>query len=173
MNDKIEPTDFFDEEPSKSQIKREFLEITEFGRQLIETLKPEQIKRLPLEESLIDEILKAQTMQRIARKRQIQYVGKLMRKTDIEAAREALAVIMNVSKQAVAQNHRLEQWRDRLVDKDRSAEALTELVAQYPSIDIQGLRQLIRNHHKEIEQKKAPKSYRQIFQIIKQAVQEA
>lgn len=174
MNDKIEPTDFIGEEPSKSQVKREFLEITDFGRQLIETLKPDQIKRLPFEESLIYEILKAQNMQRIARKRQIGYVGKIMRNadpSDIEAAREAYAVIMNMSKQAVAQNHRMEQWRDRLVDKDGSSQALTELVEQYPNIDIQGLRQMIRNHHKEIEQNKPSKAYRQIFQVIKQAVQ--
>ncbi|MFZ9034662.1 MAG: ribosome biogenesis factor YjgA [Francisellaceae bacterium] len=155
---------------SKTRVKKEYLEITELGRQLL-NLSHDKIKKLPLDERIIQELIKAKSMQRIALKRQIQYIGKLMRNSDIEAAKGILNELENKHKQDNLKFHRLEILRDTLLNPAQSDTALSELIMAYPELDVQKLRQLIRNHHKEQQQNKPPRCFKELFQLLKDTIQ--
>ena len=152
---------------SRTQIKKEVHDITNFGKKLIE-LNQNKLNKMPLDEIIIHEITKAKSMQRIALKRQIQYIGKLLRRQDLQKTYEQYDAFTQQSKASTAKLHRLEQLRAQLIDPGKSKNALESVIQQYPSIDIQQLRQLIRNHHKEISQQKPTKSYRLIFQLLRE-----
>ncbi|WP_119344095.1 ribosome biogenesis factor YjgA [Facilibium subflavum] len=154
-------------EKSKTQIKKESLDITAFGRKLLQ-LNVEQLKKLPLDSSIIDELIKAKSMSKIALKRQTQYIGKLLRKTHIDDAVDFLEKQNKSHSADVARSHRLEKLRDKLVDPATSQKAITELMQIDPTVDVQRLRQLVRAHQKEVSQQKPLKSYRQIFQLLKE-----
>lgn len=84
--------------------------------------------------------------------RQVQFIGKLLRKVDnIEELHKAYDVATNQDKEANLLFHRIENMRDNLVDPEKSKDALEKLIADCPNIDVQKLRQLIRNHNKEVE----------------------
>jgi len=100
----------------------------------------------------------------------MQYIGKLMRALtddDIEAIRRVMASFVGASKAETARLHAIERWRDRLIADDG---AITEFIAAHPDIDVQALRTLVRNARKETQQNKPPKSSRELFQIVKQAL---
>ena len=73
--------------------------------------------------------------------------------------------IQGVSKAETAKLHFLENYRDRLIAHD---DAFTKMIEQYPDMDIQNMRTLIRNARKEKEQNKPPKAYREIFRVLKE-----
>src|SRR3546814_8610757 len=111
------PTDIQDDAdhgydgPSKSQVKREMLALQDLGKQLIE-LSPDQLKQLPLAEKLYEAIRLAQrTTSREGRRRQVHYVGKLMRDADAETIRTQLDVWKNGSREQTRAMHRLETDR--------------------------------------------------------------
>lgn len=161
------------ERPSKSQVKRDMLALQDLGKQLVD-LSPERLRQLPLSEKLLDAIKLAQRINsREGRRRQIHYVGKLMRDADADAIRTQIDIWENGSREATAAMHRLEAQRDLLLRDDK---ALTELLTQYPGADIQALRTLIRAARKEHDanQNLLPgrqpqrKHYRALFQALKQ-----
>lgn len=167
-----EPEDDGYDRPSKSQVKRDMLELQELGKQLVE-LSTDQLKQLPLDETLRDAIRLAQrTTAREGRRRQIHYVGKLMRSADADAIRTQLDVWENGSREQTRAMHRLEALRDLLLKDD---EALTGLLNAYPGVDVQQLRTLIREGRKEAlhntalqpGQEPARKHYRALFQALK------
>jgi len=100
-----------------------------------------------------------------ARRRQLQYIGRLMREVDPAPLRARLAQIEGSSAQATARHRRLEAWRERLLADD---EALTAFAADYPGADIQVLRTLIRNARKEQAGGKPPRAYRELFRVLKE-----
>ncbi|MFZ2336702.1 MAG: ribosome biogenesis factor YjgA, partial [Sideroxyarcus sp.] len=100
-----------------------------------------------------------------AQRRQMQYIGKLMRDIDPEPIKAQLAVWNGTSQAHTVYMHMLERWRDRLLDDEH---ALTELLADQPQIDVPRLRSLIRSAQKEREAAKPPKSYREIFQMLRE-----
>ncbi|AJC48945.1 ribosome-associated protein [Allofrancisella guangzhouensis] len=155
---------------SKTSVKKDMLEITDFGKALVD-LSNQQLAKLPISDNLRENIVAAKSMQKIALKRQTQFIGKLLRKLDnIDEIQKAYDLIINKDKQINLLFHRLENIRDNLLssDKDKSNQALDSLINEFPDIDIQKLRQLIRSHHKEAEKNKPKKSYREIFQVIKE-----
>jgi len=100
-------------------------------------------------------------------RRHKQYLGKLMRfldEAELEAIQKRLDAIQGVSKAETAKLHMLENYRDRLLADDNM---LTKLIEQFPDLDIQNMRTLIRNARKERESNKPPKAYREIFQALK------
>ena len=99
----------------------------------------------------------------------MQYIGKLMREVETGPIVAKLDAWSGVSAQHIAWLHRIEHWRDRLL---ADPDALTELLASHPDTDIQHLRALIRNAHKEKELNKPPKSYREIFQVLREIMPE-
>ena len=158
--------------PSKSQIKRELLAITELGKQVVE-LPLDKVKQLDLDEKTLDAIRTAQKITgREGRRRQIHYVGKLLRTADTEAIIKKMDEWENGSREQTAHMHHMETLRDRLMDDD---DALTRLLNDYPDADIQVLRTLIRGARREREQNAAlpagqdpqRKQYRALFQAIK------
>lgn len=159
--------------PSKSQIKRDMHALLDLGRQLID-LPAVKLAQLDLDEKLLDAIHLAQrTHSHEGRRRQVHYVGKLMRQADAEAIREQLDLWKNGSRAQARSMHRLEALRDRLIADD---EALTSILEHFPDIDIQALRAQIRAARKEAQKNQtlsegsepARKHYRALFQILKQ-----
>lgn len=160
----------FDQEydrPSKSQMKREMTALQKLGEQLVNEPR-DRVLRVPLPDSLRDAILDCQRVKaHEGRRRQVQYIGRLMRELDeaqIAAIQKAIDGWKGQSKAETAALHAIEHQRERLMADDS---ALTELLASYPDVDAQQLRTLIRNARKEREQQKPPKASREIFQILK------
>ena len=160
---------------SKTRIKKDMLEITNFGRKLID-LNTQQLDKLPISDSTKTNIVSAKNMQKIALKRQIQFIGKLLRNSDnLEEIQQSYDSIINKDKQTNLVLLRLENIRDNLLDSDKSASTLNKIISDKPSIDIQRLRQLIRNHHKEqkicktfkIFQRNIPNSKKQLYLTTK------
>ena len=169
-DDHTEPAAADFEKPSKSQRKREALALQDMGEMLV-TLKPAQLDKIPLPEELHEAVLAARQMnQRGARKRQLQYIGRLMRDVDAAPIIAKLEVWNGTSKQHITWLHQVENWRDRLLAEP---DALTELLAAYPQSDAQRLRALIRNALKEKELQKPPKCFREIFQVLREIIPEA
>ena len=154
---------------SKSEIKRDAEDLKQLGEKLVNLTKT-NLTKVPLDDSLKDAIELAQRLQKEARRRQLQYIGKLLRSIDAEPIREALEKIENKHNQQQAMLHKLEILRDELVVKGDAA--LTDLLNEHPSADRQQLRNLIRAAQKEKEQNKPSKAYREIYQILKTLILE-
>ena len=154
---------------SKSEIKRDAEDLKQLGEKLVNLTKA-NLTKVPLDDSLKDAIELAQRLQKEARRRQLQYIGKLLRSIDAEPIREALEKIENKHNQQQAMLHKLEILRDELVAKGDVA--LTDLLNEHPSADRQQLRNLIRAAQKEKEQNKPSKAYREIYQILQTLILE-
>ncbi|NYT36147.1 ribosome-associated protein [Allopusillimonas soli] len=160
------------ERPSKSQVKREMHALQQLGKELVD-LAATQLRQLPLPDRLYEAILLAQrTTSREGRRRQIHYVGKLMRDVDAPAIRAQLDTWKYGSRQQTASMHRLEALRDQLLKDD---EALTPFLRAHPGTDVQALRTIIREARKEAAanaglppgREPKRKHYRALFQALK------
>ena len=155
--------------PSKTKIKQHMHDLQDIGEQLVE-LGNDRLKQLDLPERLYDAICELKRINKFgAQRRQMQFIGRLMREVDTAPIIAKLEVWGGTSRQHTAYLHQMERWRDRLLESDA---ALTELLAAHPDVDAQRLRALIRNAHKEKELNKPPKSYREIFQVLREMLPE-
>ncbi|MCW2257733.1 ribosome-associated protein [Providencia alcalifaciens] len=150
---------------SKSEIKRDAEILKKLGLELVELSKNE-LERIPLDAQLLDSIEIAQKITREGRRRQLQFIGKLLRSRDVEPITEALDKLKNRHNQQVIIMHKLEDLRMRLVDNGDNV--IEEVVSLFPHTDRQQLRVLVRNAKKEREGNKPPKAFRQIFQYLKE-----
>jgi ribosome-associated protein len=149
---------------SKTRRKREMLELQALGAALV-ALPDAQLARMALAQELLQAVLEAKRINsHEARRRQLQYIGRLMREVDPGPIRAELAAIRGGSAQAAAAHRRLETWRERLLDND---EALTAFAAEHPRSDLQEIRALIRNARKEQKEGKPPRAYRELFRMLK------
>jgi len=169
-------------EPSKTELKKESAELQKLGEALL-TLRTELFERLELPEKLagaLDELKGISNFE--GRRRQLQYVGKLMRglpPETLQAARDALEEQRSGSAQETLALHAAEQWRDDLVASD---EALQNWIRVHPGADVQQLRALIRQARKdaaptpdEVSRGQAPRrgrAYREIFQIVREQLEQ-
>lgn len=160
--------DDFIEPPSKSSLKREMHALQDLGEQLV-ALSPERLKKVPLPDSLYEAIRAAQGFKMEARRRQMQYIGKLMRKIDPAPIQAQLDIFSGNSAAEVAKMHRLERLREQLLEDDK---VLGTIAETWPEADLQYLRTLRRNALKEREAGKPPKSFREIFRVLRE-LQEA
>ncbi|MGB2904319.1 MAG: ribosome biogenesis factor YjgA [Candidatus Dechloromonas phosphoritropha] len=159
--------DFSDsnERPSKTREKKAMHELQDLGTELV-GLSAGQLKRIKLPDNIHEAVRAAQKITAHgAHKRQLQYLGKLMRSTDDEPIRAGLALIRGESSAETARLHRLERLRTRLLEDES---AVADIATTWPGADIQQLRQLRRNALKEQEANKPPKSFRAIFQILQE-----
>ena len=131
---------------SKSEIKRDAEDLKQLGEKIVNLTKA-NLAKIPLDESLLDAIELAQRLEKEARRRQLQYIGKLFRGIDVEPIREALDKIENKHNQQQAMLHKIEKVR--------------------ADVDRQQLRNLIRSAQKEREQNQPSKAYREIYQMLK------
>lgn len=154
---------------SKSEIKRDAAHLKKLGESLM-ALNPTNLAKIPLADNLREAIELAQRLKLEARRRQIQYVGKLLRNTDPKPIQEALDKVENRHNQQQALLQKLEMIRDQLVEQGDGS--LNALLDEYPELDRQHLRSLIRSAQKEREAKRPPKNYREIFQYLKSVIVE-
>jgi ribosome-associated protein len=159
-----------EEKPSKTQRKREMHELQTLGTRLVE-LNSEQLAAIGLPERLRDAIEFARrTTKHEARRRQMQYIGRLMRSVDPGPIREKLKIWDGVSAQHTAEQHRVERWRDRLLEDDSSVD---ELVRAHPAIDARHLRALARKARDERASGAPPRAYRELFRALREIVVES
>lgn len=148
---------------SKSEIKRDAQVLKRLGERLV-NLTANRLAKIPLDSHLQEAISLAQRLQKEAKRRQLQYIGKLLRSVDIEPIQDALDKVENKHHHQQAMLHKIERYREELLARD---EALTTLLSQYPAIDSQHLRTLIRGAKKEQNQNQLGKNYREIFIVLK------
>jgi len=154
------------DKPSKSQIKRDMAALQDLGTALV-ALGRDQLARIDLPEDLRQAVRDCQRFTKHeAIRRQMQYIGRLMRDTDPEPIRAALDEINGVSAAANARLHALERRRTRLLEDE--ATVLAEILRDHPEADVQHLRQLRRNALKEREQGKPPRAFRDIFRVLRE-----
>lgn len=149
--------------PNKTQIKREIKVLNLLGKELI-AMPDSALKKVPLSDSMRKEISDGKRFSRGALQRQLRRIAKMMEHEDIEAIQMEIERQKQPSKQQTAELHQLEQWRDRLIAGDEKL--LTELIDQFPVIERQHIRQLVRNAGNEQKNNKPPKSARLLFKYL-------
>jgi len=151
---------------SRTQLKREAENAQALGERLLD-LNDKQLKSLKLDEGLMDAIMLAKSIKAHGgRKRQLQYIGKLMRVTDLEPITQYFDQLDNKHNLDVSKFKALENWRDKLVAGGNAV--VHELKEKHPELDEQKLRQLVRNAANNKNEKLATKSKRAIFQYLKE-----
>ena len=151
--------------PNKTELKREIKMLNQLGKELI-GMTDGAIKKIPLSDNMQKAIADAKRFSRGALQRQLRRIASMMKHEDIDAIEREIMRQKNPSKQQTAEFHQLEQWRDRLVAGDNKL--LSDLIEQYPVIDRQHIRQLVRNANAELKKDKPPKSSRLLFKYLSQ-----
>ena len=158
-----------DEIVSKTRRKQEMHDLQALGAELV-GLSAAHLERMVLPAELAQAVRAARRIaSREARRRQVQYIGKLMRGIDAEPIRAQLAAVHGGSAQERARHQRLEHWRARLLEDDG---ALTEFFQAHPASDLQQLRALIRNARREQAAARPPRAYRELFRVLREAAGE-
>ena len=154
-----------DELISKSQRKRDATAAQHLGKDIL-SLSVDAQNSIDLPENLSKALNDARRIKsKSALKRQLQYIGKLMRYVDIEPIHEQFLKLTNHYSKDIKEVHQMEKWRERLLAE--GDKALEDLVNEVPNVDRQHLRQLIRQSAKESKLNKPPKSAREIFKYLK------
>lgn len=155
--------------PSRSQQRRDALDVLSLAETL-SGLSPAQLAKLPVPEHLLPHIAEARRItSHIAKKRQLAYLAKHMRREDdevLDAIRDALDAGGEAAKQETALLHRAERWRERLLEEGDAA--LADLLEEHPHADRQQLRQLVRNTLEERKRNKPPRTFRELFREIRE-----
>lgn len=165
-DDRDDTDDEFDgiEEKSKSQLKREMHELQELGEALVK-LSDKELKKIPLPEELVDPIMLARRITaNSGKRRQLQYIGKLMRRVDVEPMRQAFDNLKHGQRSDARKHQQAEKLRDKLVAGDSTT--LDSVLEQYSGLDRQQLTQLMRAAQKEKELGKPAASAKKIFQLL-------
>jgi ribosome-associated protein len=159
-----------EDKPSKTQRKREMHELQELGARLV-GLNSEQLAEVGLPEDLRDAIEFARrTTKHEARRRQMQYIGRLMRSVDPGPIREKLKIWDGVSAEHTAQQRRVERWRDRLLEDEA---VVDEFARAHPGIDARRLRALARKARGERSAGAPLRAYRELFRALREIVVES
>lgn len=152
------------ERPSKTRLKKEMHQLQALGERLVE-LSPEHLALIPLEEDLRDAVLEARRMtRREARRRQLQYIGRLMREVDPVPIRERIDLLDGRSREHAALIQRLERWRERLLEDEA---ALAAFAREHAVRDWRALRILVREARRERAEGRPPRRYRELFRALK------
>lgn len=152
--------------PSKTKLKREMASLQDLGESLV-VLDPARLASLDLPERLVDAIALARGITRHeARRRQMQFVGRLMRDVDPGPIREALERFDSVPRAEKARFAAIERWRDRLM---ADAGALDAFVAEHPASDRAALAKALAAAHAERARGEATRAYRELFRALRLA----
>jgi ribosome-associated protein len=153
------------EPPSKSQRKRDARVLFDLGRELV-GLDPARLSDMPLEPNLLEQIEIARGIRaHVARKRQLQFIAKLLRRMDTAPIEAAMGACRLASRRQAARLHHIEAWRDSLLAGGDVVVA--ELVEACPGADPQRLRQLLRNARREAALDKPPAAARKLFRLLR------
>jgi ribosome-associated protein len=152
-----------EERPSKTQRKRQMHERQALGAKLVE-LNAEQLARLRLPERLHESIMQAREVRgHEARRRQLQFIGKLMRTADYESIRSAYEALLGPSRALVGLMHRCEQLREELIDDES---ALERFVGEHPGADVQWLRVKLRAVRQEGAAPASARHARELYRYL-------
>lgn len=161
-----DPDQFEDPLPSKSELKRQSRDLQDLGDELV-ALPVAEFDALELPEEVRDAVAAARRItSHGARLRQRLYIGKLLRRIDVEPVRESLARRGEIDRQRVLRERGIEQWRDRLLGDDASA--WTELAPLVAAADLQQLRGLARQARAEQAAARPPAAARQLFRRLRE-----
>ena len=154
--------------PSKSALKRAMHELQELGEHLL-AMPDSRLKDIEMPERLRDALDDwKHTRSFEGKRRQLQYIGKILRSVDPEPLREAVASFqLGHAKNALAL-HEAERWRTDLIGDEK--DALSRWLGEFPGTDVQQLRALIRNARKDAAaapEQRNGRAYRELFQFIK------
>ena len=157
------------EPPSKTRRKKASHDLQDLGEALV-ALPDDRIDALAIDETLRDAVREfRRTRTHEGRRRQMQYIGKLMRTADVEPIRQAVTDMqLGRAKDSLAL-HEAERWRTELIADDDN---VTRFMQVHPKVDAQQLRSLIRNARKDaaqVPEKRSGRAYRELFQFIRQA----
>ncbi len=162
MNDPDEPSDAA--VTSRTQRKREALNLQNLGQRLVE-LDTGDLATVPLTPELAEAIaLWKRIRSHEARRRQLQFIGKLMRRIELAPIEEALSRIDGTSAQARYAFHQLEHWRDRLIEEP---DALTDYLNEHPQADRQALRHQIARVTKAADEARRKTEARALFRLLR------
>jgi ribosome-associated protein len=170
-DDSVDEARLLPERPSKSALKRQMHDLQALGLELSE-LPESRVDKLELPESLRDALAEyRRTRSHEGRRRQLQFIGKLMRQADEAPIREAVAAFKLGSAKETLALHEAERWREELLADD---DAITKWLDRFPETDAQQLRSLVRSARKdakaEAPEQRRGRSYRELFQLIKAAL---
>lgn len=158
--------EFADEKPSKSERKREMTALQELGEAIVK-LSDGEFSTIPLDGELLAAITIARRLKSgEGLRRQLQYIGKLMRHVDVDAIRAAYDELQNGRQLRNQQFHALEQLRDDIIAT--GVPAMEKVLADYPNADRQHLRQLITAAVKERELQQPPAAARKLFRYLRE-----
>src|SRR5690606_3690998 len=153
-----------------SERKRRANRLQSLGQRLAE-MRLDDLAALELPDALIRAIADYQRFpSREAKRRQLQYIGRVMREVDIEPLQAALERLDGESAEARYAFHQLERWRERLLIEPQ---ALTELIAEHPEIDVQQLRHHIQQVHKARDEERQRSASRALFRFLRDAIHPA
>ncbi|WP_420467348.1 ribosome biogenesis factor YjgA [Panacagrimonas sp.] len=158
--------------PSKTQVKQQMLDLQEIGVELLK-LSGAQLANVPMDDRLRAALREHGRMPtREAKRRHMQFIGRLLRETDAEPARQALIDIRTGEARVLAH---AERWREDLLAADT---AMTDWIARYPHSQIQPLRNLVRKARRELAELEAlqpeggalrskSRAYKELFQVLR------
>ena len=163
MTDQLEHPDY--DGPSKSQLKRDSHTLQKMGQQLVDM--PEgMLQKFNLPENLQEAVYEARRLKsREAKRRHLQYIGKLMRISDTDVIQETLDMMDHQSQTYRQHFKALEDWRDRLINE--GSDGIHAFIEAHPAADRQQLRNLQRQANREIELGKPPAAGRKLFVYIR------
>ena len=162
----LKDQDLSPERVSKSQLKRDSAALQGLAAELA-TLSHSQLESLNLADELFDAVVRASAIKKGgAHKRQIKYIGGLLRKMDVEPILEGLNRLKSTSVEWRRRHHRIEKWRDRLLSEGNGA--LTDLLTEFPSIDLQRIRQSIRDAQRQGSAGMPPTARRNLYRYLRE-----
>ncbi|HLX21728.1 MAG TPA: ribosome biogenesis factor YjgA [Usitatibacter sp.] len=154
---------------SKTRRKRQMSELQDVGEALVK-LSAEQLARLEMPESLRDAVLECKRFTKHeAVRRQMQYIGRLMRKIDAGPIAEQLARIEAPSQRHTALFHVAEKWRTEIIS---DLDAIERFVKEFPEADAERLRKLAATVREERLTSRPPRQFRELFHVLNAIVQD-
>jgi ribosome-associated protein len=153
---------------SKTRRKRESTELQNVGKELVK-LSPEQLTRIRMPEALRDAVAECKRLNtHEAIRRQMQHIGKLMRHIDAAPIVEQLEALHAPSRKQTAVFHVAEKWRTEML---ADPSAIARFASEYPAVDQDALRDLVAKAKKEREADQPPKSFRRLFHVVNDVLQ--
>lgn len=150
---------------SKSKRKEDMLALQKIGESLIK-LKEAQLATMDLPDNLLTAIQEIKSLtSNEAKRRQLQYIGKIMRQIDPELIKQALKRIEFIHEKNTEEFHQIEEWRTKLLE--HGDDALNSFLVDYPEVDRQQLRQLIRNAQHDRKNNKNTGAEKALFKYLR------
>lgn len=157
-----------EEKPSKTQRKRQVTALQDLGEELA-VLADDQLASIELPDILRDAVMEVRRISSFeARRRQMQYIGKIMRKVDAAPIRAALEGFQTASRRETALHKRAEAWRERLLADEA---ALADFARDYPEADGRQLQKLVETTLRERAAGQPPRAFRQLYQALRALIE--